>query len=434
MLYTFGWNDYEADSHTLALILACRRVLLEADADPINKEAYDAFHSRDTDGSDFINLLGNIVGRLFQNDKSSLTPSKESVRLVLDLGIGFINLEEETEGGESALVYFLSYCVVDNPTAIEAVALLLAGGADPRSCDSTGRSCLHVCIIYSTDDAVCMTILQLLLDAGADPGAIDKHGRSVTALAYVIPEGGVWTEHCRNRNRGLIWDQALVACGYDAVQFRQAYLDVGGCLLGNETPSEVCFCSGVDPSAISDADEAEQLPHSSQRERATCAHCGAIPHVTRGGRIWPTAHHAVIGLIPKAEMVPPNFQNASRTTGSWPSIALEWSSVAESSDPQVQRPLYTSSIQHNEPPTTGAYASNNSPWQWNYSGQDMYGATYNQLSPEYEFRNSQLQAINIYSSYGSAAYQQEPPRSYVWPLFEDLDLLEGDANVWSEQT
>lgn len=68
--------------------------------------------------------------------------------------------------------------VSDGPTAARLCALLIERGADHKACDKIGRTALHSCAEYGTEQAA-----QALIDFGADPTKRDDHGFSPASRA-----------------------------------------------------------------------------------------------------------------------------------------------------------------------------------------------------------------------------------------------------------
>ena len=115
------------------------------------------------------------------------------------------------------------------------VELLLHRGACPTNQDDWGNTCLHLCLRLVSGE-LCLESMIILIKGGADVHAVNNCGESVTELAYRTIKGGdrLCCKARRNRvrgNRGLLWERALEACGYDAISFRQDFIDSGGDIL-----------------------------------------------------------------------------------------------------------------------------------------------------------------------------------------------------------
>ena len=112
----------------------------------------------------------------------------------------------------------------------ERIKLLLRRGASPTIQDNWGDTCLHLCL-RELPEKVCLESMIILITGGADVHAVNNAGKSVTELAYQTPQGGdrLFGKFRKIlRNRGLLWERALEACGYDAISFRQDFMDAGG--------------------------------------------------------------------------------------------------------------------------------------------------------------------------------------------------------------
>jgi hypothetical protein len=109
---------------------------------------------------------------------------------------------------------------------LEFLSFLLDQGANTPDQDTSGRSCLHLCVLLvdispSTNILAC---LKLLLSKGANPFAVDNDGHSVSHYAYKM-DGYVGKYNLKGY-RGDFWDAALAQSGIDLHQTRQSYLRV----------------------------------------------------------------------------------------------------------------------------------------------------------------------------------------------------------------
>ena len=341
---------------------------------------------------------------------------------------------------------------------VEKVELLLSRGASPQS---TSVLYLHYCILW-VSELECPNILVLLMKAGADPWAVDDSGQSVTEHAYNAPIEG-WRFYSYDRkshcgNRGMIWEQALTACGYNAAEFRQSYLDAGGRLDRFQGVSGPGFDSERE-SAISGSDQDSESEGESnisyevgseepapsgpregwvtsstfeneQRRRETqdsnSYSATGSNHVEFTPREDNTQHRA----SENTDFGPPPFAQSLEETRYWQNAIPERSPVAESSGLSFQNPSGTASTQHNNFPLMDAYPVNTYSWTWDYPGRNYHEAPYN---PPQSMPDNQIphpQAGNAHWSYTSTPHQSETPQPKIGPRIQELDLLQGDANVW----
>ena len=97
----------------------------------------------------------------------------EAVRLLLD---GGADLNACDYDGSTALL-----CAAGNNwTPLETLCLLLDRGADPNACDHDGGTALFYA---ARDPWTRLDTLRLLLDRGTDPNACDYAGRTALAVA-----------------------------------------------------------------------------------------------------------------------------------------------------------------------------------------------------------------------------------------------------------
>ncbi len=429
MLNTWPHNDFESPSEEVDLSMACRHMLLQAGADPTL-----GGHARDGEvtrvGQHFHHLLdtGTVVGSPLEDTSPLLKPKKESLRLVLDLGRDFIDLEEKDDCGYNALLRLLW----STRATVEKVDLLLARGANSKACTKDGRSCLHHCIT-SSEDSDCLEVLKLLIRAGADVHVVDEHGFSVTAYAYDTPEGG-WCQRIEptaNGNRGVIWEQALMACGYDAAAIRQAYLDAGGRIPEDSVDSHICSnpqavlvgSNGVEepryfdpegsPSSTTDYEEQQRSMHDYDWDH----HLGAGTNYM----VLPSLRDRT--LNPRAEvtdLVLPSLQNTLGSIWNLPHTVQEGNFSDTSSTPYSHVPMM-------EP-----YPRSANPWTSTRSGQNSYEDRHHAFPSNSDPHDPAPQIANTHWSYNPTHYQSEAPQPDTWLRIQDLDLLEADANVWSQ--
>jgi len=215
------WDVDEHDSKENALKLRrqeCRRLLLDAGADPLLQ--CQRFLN---EGSPFeMALLGATSVSLVNTVKESVVDlSKESLRILIDLGGEFIDLHQRDRLGRTPLLSMIVNAVSINPCHIR---LLLMRGADIHARDNAGNTCLHLLVssarnpngLWERD-----SLMLLIFGMHADVLAVNNRGKTVSELAY--------TPNSRDRKymlgnyRGDLWDTVLVACGYNLPYFRNNF-------------------------------------------------------------------------------------------------------------------------------------------------------------------------------------------------------------------
>ena len=344
-----------------------------------------------------------------------LIPRKEPLRLLLDLGRDFIDIEEKDKFGRTALLRMLQWSSYEIVDIFGKVDLVLTRGANPQSRSKEGMSCLHYCI-KMVNKSRCLKVLVLLMNAGADPCAEDNSGQSVTECAYKTPIEG-WIYRFRGGspggNRGMIWEQALTACGYNATEFRQAYLNAGGRLDYGQANSDLDSDSESEPAIFESDQNSESKGESDVSYEADMEDYIRHPHSGNSESILPPFTH-----------VP---EEARHGQNSIP----EDNPAPEPSVPRFQNSSDTASTQHNNFPTANANPTNTDPRTWDRPAQSDHeifdnppqSIPDNQIPPSY--------TDNRHWSHTSIAHQGETLQLEVWPRIQEMDLLEGDADVWA---
>lgn len=286
------------------------------------------------------------------------------------------------------------------------VGVLLARGANPRSTLKNSLSCLHTCI-QETRETECLKTLVLLMKAGADPWVVTSSGESITQSAYTMPIEGQYDlprRLCRG-NRGMIWEQALTACGYNAADFRQSFLDVAGRLdffRGDLAVDRDQYCCiGLEAYLVASSSlENEQRRSEGQNLSSTS--------VTESNHIFLPPLRGFT-QPPAAEMTDlrlPYFAQVLAETRYSRDTTQEGLPMAESSYSQFRNPFNTVSTQHNNESTDA------NTW----------------TPPNYQVPRSQND--HVQQDHTFVSYQNETSQPNVWPRIQELDLLEGDAEVW----
>ena len=478
MLDVWPYNDREASSKELEISIACRRVLLEAGADPT---AYYMVEDSYSSALDAALAEGTVASGLFWDIYSLLTSTKESLRLILDLGCEFINIEEKDGRRNTALLALLENAR-SNRDVYEMVETLLARGANPQSTSNHGLSCLHYCI-RQVNESECSKLLVRLVEAGANPWAVDNSGLSVTAYAYDIPIEGFNLYHIsqesHHRNRGMIWEQALTACDYNAAEFRQFYLDAGGRLdcvgirmnLIRERTSDdfltYYYSTSKKELYNSDSESESVIPESDQdseyKGESNVSYEAGSEEPTRfdleKGRVasstfeneqrcWKTQDSISVSAAESTHLVLPPLGDCTQhraarnadtglplftqvldETKYWRDTNPEDNTMAESLGSHSSNPSGTSSAQHNNFPRTDTYPTNTSSRHGNYPYQFDDESPYANTWTQHYYQMPQPQTGDAYWSYISTPHQSETPQPNTLPRIQELDLLEGDADV-----
>ncbi|KAK8108967.1 hypothetical protein PG984_014768 [Apiospora sp. TS-2023a] len=181
-------------------ILTCRRLLLEAGADPTLKYG----HRADDTYISYAAESGNKM-HLLQAFNPYLTGHFVNVNMILHDGV----------------TPLLVRCDDDIGNDLEELKTLVSMGADITARDNMGRSCWHMCIynLHSPYSRREHDVVRYLISQGADPEAIDDHGFSVSDVAY---ETGLLRHDGTKESSyaGDLWDSVLQSCGYNIVDFR----------------------------------------------------------------------------------------------------------------------------------------------------------------------------------------------------------------------
>jgi len=150
--------------------------------------------------------------------------------IFLKSGQPYIDITAEDNEGEVALTALLDIAIFDwddrskkigiteeigiseyTPDIPSKIATLLRHGANPRSQNHNGYSCLHICLGWFHPERIepdlyreVLESLCVLIKSGADVHAVSL-GRSVTETAH-------------ESRAGQLWEEALESCGFDVDQ------------------------------------------------------------------------------------------------------------------------------------------------------------------------------------------------------------------------
>ncbi|KAM5359081.1 hypothetical protein ACJZ2D_014761 [Fusarium nematophilum] len=207
-------NDVEIDDDLLRRINQCRRLLLEAGADPTL--SLSPVHYAPS-------YLSNISS-MGTAESIRLAWNSEWIEHVTD--INAVN----TWGRPPLLIHCSTFIY-----SVHSLNAFISAGADVLGRDEIKRTCLHICLSMLVFE-LCLQdpgdkdtflrefyAIKFLLDNGADPFATDNDGRSVAQVAYTTKG-----QHHGDRRFGIgsyggdLWDSVVQSCGYDISKFRTA--------------------------------------------------------------------------------------------------------------------------------------------------------------------------------------------------------------------
>ncbi|KAI5468103.1 ankyrin repeat-containing domain protein [Mariannaea sp. PMI_226] len=193
-------TDFEEPDDELVKVNQCRRLLLQAGADPT------------------VSLTPKNAGAMFEHITEGGTG--ESVRQLWNRELTGHILDINTTKVEG-MSPFLWACNSQNTTPDVLEAFLSLGANIHDRHTQTGETCLHLCIsrVHPWWAGKNFDCIKLLIENGADPFATDNDGYSVAKFAYVIvpdSDGGSYA--------GDLWDAVVASCGYSVSQFRSKKL------------------------------------------------------------------------------------------------------------------------------------------------------------------------------------------------------------------
>ncbi|KAK9415363.1 hypothetical protein SUNI508_10553 [Seiridium unicorne] len=204
-------NDCDFEPTVLHRVNECRKILLEAGADPTVPWHPDHDDPEDEDNGD-----NNICSVIFEGGNHS------SVQALIDHGDAFCNIRSRDAHGSTPLLQILAG--FGHGYFADAVSFLLRRGASVHDRDVYGRTCLHVALGGARgarrlqEEFTCLTAL---LNAGADVRATNYSGRSVSEVAYTGPS--VYFSEDHGGYFGDFWDAVLATCGYNPLDFRAGH-------------------------------------------------------------------------------------------------------------------------------------------------------------------------------------------------------------------
>ncbi|KAL9003611.1 MAG: hypothetical protein Q9188_003532 [Gyalolechia gomerana] len=204
-------NDFEMDRYSLATHLKIRQILLESGADPL-VQVYQTDKTYDS----FDNLL-------FQSCTAALAT-------VMKYGKEFIDLDKRDEKGQDSFLRMLRNFIPASESITgrignnlsQNIILLLGHGANLRTRNLHGQSCLHVLLLnlsvyaripqISSPERLCYQMMvdamSLLIKLGTDIYAVNNAGYSVTEWAHYL-------------RKGEAWESALEKAGWNVEQVHQ---------------------------------------------------------------------------------------------------------------------------------------------------------------------------------------------------------------------
>ncbi|KAI1500270.1 hypothetical protein F5X99DRAFT_387019 [Biscogniauxia marginata] len=191
------------DEPSYIRINKCRRLLLEAGADP-------------TIELDQFCFLKSVA---FNGTPGSLRLgwSSDTTRYFADI---------RKYGHQNGRSLFLQYCI--NQSFGYTAGMLkefLDLGADIQDRDEDGSTCLHLCLVGAGHPRCIgkqeFEAFRYLVESGADVFAVDYQGRAVSDVAY--SESSIYPDIGIGGYVGDLWDSVLQSCGFDIAQFRSGY-------------------------------------------------------------------------------------------------------------------------------------------------------------------------------------------------------------------
>lgn len=201
-------TDGDCKKEDFASTLRCRRLLLNAGADPMPDDSFGE-------------LFGNAEASLTSGRCGSRQDSGESLAMILNLGGEFINYECEDEIGQTMLLR----CSVGNGYGLNPynIKLLIDRGANLMARDPKGDTCLHLALesVRNPRRVSEKASLLFMVKAGADVYAVNDKGISVSDVAYTFNKRDQYKN--LGTYRGDLWDEVLTECGYDATGFAKTF-------------------------------------------------------------------------------------------------------------------------------------------------------------------------------------------------------------------
>ncbi|KAH7137398.1 hypothetical protein B0J13DRAFT_609452 [Dactylonectria estremocensis] len=193
--------DNEVSHERLIPVNRCRRLLLEAGADPT------------------LNLESEGQARtFFDNIFAHGTPESLQIAGNSELVGHYGTIASlKVHQGRSPLQYYCEGWGVG--IHLDSFQTFLALGSNIHERDNHGLTCLHISLasLSGPDNGwQKFHAVKYLIQSGADPHAVDNHGRSVSDVAY-------WSRGTRGQLGvfvGDLWDAVLQSCGFDISQFR----------------------------------------------------------------------------------------------------------------------------------------------------------------------------------------------------------------------
>lgn len=127
-------------------------------------------------------------------------------------------------------------------------------------------------------------------------------------------------------------------------------------------------------------------------------------------------------------LVLPSIQN----TVDWQHAVSHVSPVAASLSFPLRRFLYNLSTQNDNVPITETKHADNKPLAWNNSSKNNDESYHQRFSGPFDYQDQQPQTDNTPWDYNFTARQNEAPQPDTWLRIQEMHLVEGDTNVWSQ--
>ncbi|CZS74476.1 unnamed protein product [Fusarium graminearum] len=201
----YGWNDTVIPDQHLKRINACRKLLLNAGADPTYKDP-------NNEGSkSFLDTVRALPDRVVQ----------DTIDFAWNSGLvtPFASFRDWTN--YEGMSTFLNACT-HFKISVDILKHLVAMGANVYDRSSKGETCLHLLVNHTppeTEIIARLECLAYLLQQGADPYARDNEGNTPSSIAYSM----MGHRDTIDGTLGDVWDAALHTSGFDLSHFRKTF-------------------------------------------------------------------------------------------------------------------------------------------------------------------------------------------------------------------
>ncbi|KAI6748263.1 hypothetical protein HG531_008805 [Fusarium graminearum] len=199
----YGWNDTVIPDQHLKRINACRKLLLNAGADPTYKDP------------------NNEGSKSFLDTVRALPDRVDTIDFAWNSGLvtPFASFRDWTN--YEGMSTFLNACT-HFKISVDILKHLVAMGANVYDRSSKGETCLHLLVNHTppeTEIIARLECLAYLLQQGADPYARDNEGNTPSSIAYSM----MGHRDTIDGTLGDVWDAALHTSGFDLSHFRKTF-------------------------------------------------------------------------------------------------------------------------------------------------------------------------------------------------------------------